>query len=49
MQITRIQKEFEITNLGKYRDLYVQSHTLQLADVFENLRNYHVINGRKRY
>ena len=28
-------KNFEIKNLGKYLDLYVQSHTLLLADVFE--------------
>ena len=31
-------KDFEIKNLGEYHDLYVQSHTLLLADVFENLK-----------
>ena len=35
----RVFKEFEIKNLGEYHDLYVQSHTLVLDDVFENFRN----------
>ena len=30
----RVCKNFEIENLGKYHDLYVQSDTLLLADVF---------------
>ena len=37
--LKRVCKDFEIKNLGKYHDLYVQSNTLLLADVFENLRN----------
>ena len=35
----RVCKDSEIKNLGEYHDLYVQSHTLLLADVFENFRN----------
>ena len=35
----RVRKDFEIRNLGEYHDLYVQSNTLLLNDVFENFRN----------
>ena len=35
----RVCKDFEIKNLGEYHDLYIQSHTLLLADVFENFKN----------
>ena len=32
-------KRFKLKHLGEYHDLYVQSDTLLLADVFENSRN----------
>ena len=35
----RVCKDFEVKILGEYHDLYVQSDTLLLADVFENFRN----------
>ena len=38
-QAKRVCKDFEIRDLGEYHDLYVQSDTLLLADVFENFRN----------
>ena len=34
-----IFKKIKLKNLGEYHDLYVQSDTLILADVFENFRN----------
>ena len=36
---TRVFREFKMNNLGDYHDLYVQSDTLLLTDVFENFRN----------
>ena len=35
----RVFKSLNNKNLGDYHDLYVQSDTLLLADVFENFRN----------
>ena len=34
-----VHKEFKVHNMGDYHDLYVQSDTLLLADIFENFRN----------
>ena len=39
MHAKRVFKKFNNKNLGDYHDLYVQSDTLLLADVFENFRN----------
>ena len=36
---SKVLKVFEIKNLRECHDLYVQSNTLLLADVFENCKN----------
>ena len=35
MHTKRVCNDFETKNLDEYHDLYVQSNTLLLADVFE--------------
>ena len=35
----RVYKEFNNKNLGDYHNVYVQSDTLLLADIFENFRD----------
>ena len=35
----KVFEYLKIRNLGEYHDLYVQSDTLLLADVFENFQN----------
>ena len=35
----KVWKDAELKNLGKYHDLYVQSNTLLLADIFESVRS----------
>ena len=37
--VKRVFKSLNTKNLGDYHDLYVQSDTLLLADLFENFRN----------
>ena len=35
---------FNIKNVGEYHDLYVQSDTSQLADIFEQFRTFYNYN-----
>ena len=35
----KVCKDFEIKNVEEYHDLYIQSNTLFLADVFEKFRS----------
>ena len=38
-QYKEVVKKFELKNIGDYHNLYVQSNTLLLVDVFENFRD----------
>ena len=40
IHVQKVFEEFNLKNLGHYHDLYFQSDTLLLADVFENFRNF---------
>ena len=35
----KVFKAFKLKDLGQYHDLYVQSDTIQLCDIYENFRN----------
>ena len=39
----RLCKDFKIGNMEAYHDLYIESDTLLLADVFQNFRNRHLL------
>ena len=39
MHVQRVWDVFEIRNLGEYHDLYVQTDSSLLVDLFENLRD----------
>ena len=43
-QTKTVCKDSDIKNLAEYHDLYIQSNTLLLADIFENFRNICVNN-----
>ena len=38
MHAQKVCEIFKIKNLGEYHDLYVQSDTILLADIFESFR-----------
>ena len=38
----KVIRELERNNLGNYNNLYVQSDTLSLADIFKNHRNKYI-------
>ena len=43
----RVCKDFEINNIAQYHEVFVQSETLLLADVFENfLRIFEIFVGK---
>ena len=39
IHVQKVFEELKLKSLGEDHDLYVQSHTLLLADIFENFRN----------
>ena len=39
LHVQKVWDVFEIKNLGEYHDLFIQSDTLLLANVFEKFRN----------
>ena len=45
----RVWEDFDIKNLGEYHDLYAQSDTLLLADVFGNFQNEYIKIFKLKY
>ena len=41
----KVFQKLKLKNLGDYHDLYVQSHTLLLSDVFENFSALKYMNS----
>ena len=45
----RICNDFKLKNLGEYYDLYLESDTLLLANIFKNVREMCFINYQLKF